>query len=449
METEGQHLPIELWRDIHEMATAIPDEFNVTSPTFQYNEIYSADQYTQDWRVAMHTRLTITLVSRAWHEIAYEFLYSSLLFGEGTYPPLFLSLILRLREQRLERWVKRVTVAEFPSSDDDWHTIQHGISLLKALRVYVVCRGKPPWLRGNPPSVRITTLVLDTLPIGDVYHVLPNLLELKVLLVGGIRRSSTTLADASITFPHLHTLGITYAEDNLFHWHEIIIAPSLQILHAPYHTPFAALRPYLSTIHTLGISNLDSYHEADTRDLTVPPRITTLILWICSIPVDWVKQLTFLDLSQITNLELRLDSVVQFTELSTDWEPFSFGFGLNSLLKLLADATLTAALRRVELDISVNTFYALTESTRSGLRLWVAKLEERRTVEVFVYKRVSANRHAVWIRFNEMVASQPVFDFWERRSGNDTNRWGTLAERTGRWDTMRCVKHGGMSCVWE
>lgn len=41
-------LPVELWRDIHEMATAIPDEFNITSPTFQYTEIYIADQYTQD-----------------------------------------------------------------------------------------------------------------------------------------------------------------------------------------------------------------------------------------------------------------------------------------------------------------------------------------------------------------------------------------------------------------
>lgn len=49
METEEMHLPIELWRDIHHMAITIPDEFIITSPTFQYNEIYSADQYTQDW----------------------------------------------------------------------------------------------------------------------------------------------------------------------------------------------------------------------------------------------------------------------------------------------------------------------------------------------------------------------------------------------------------------
>jgi len=430
MAAEEIRLPVELWRDIHEIATAIPDEFNITSPTFQYNEIYSADQYTQDWCAAMYTRRTIALVSRTWYEMAPEFLYSSLLVGKDTDSRSFESLILRLRENRLERWVKRVTIARFPSSDDEWHMIQHAISLLDDLRIYVICRGKPPWLCRNPPSARITTLVLDTLPIDDVYQVLPNLLELKVLLIGGIRRYSTNRADTSVTFPNLHTLGITYADQNLFNWYEIIVAPSLRILHAPYHTPFVALRPYLSTIHTLGISNLDSYHEANVQDLPTPPRITTLILWMCSIPVDWVKQLAFLDLSQVTYLELRLDSVVQFTELSTDWESFSFGFGLKSLLQLLADAGLTPALRRVELDISVNTFYSLMESTREGLCAWVATVEEQGTIEVFVYKRVSVNDHARWIRFDEMVASQPVFDFWERRSGNDTNRWTRL--RRGR-----------------
>ena len=360
-----------------------------------------------------------------------------------------MSLILRLREKGFARWVKRVTVAQFPSNDDDWHTIQNAISLLEDLHIYVVCRGKPPWLLRSPPSARITTLVLDTLPIEDAYQVLPNLVELKVLLIGGIRRSPTTRPDPSVTLPNLHTLGITYAEDSIYDWHEIIVAPSLRTLHAPYHTPFAALLPYLSIIHTLGISNLDNYHKATVQDLYVPPRITSLILWMCSIPVDWVDQLAFLDHSRITNLELRLDSVVQFTELSSDWDSFSFGFGFKSLLHLLADATVTPALQRVELDISVNTFYALMESTRDGLRAWVAKVEERGTVEVFVYKRISVNEHGTWIRFDEMVTSQPVFDFWERRSGNDANRWDRFAQRTGRSDMIKKVERSGMSCVWK
>jgi hypothetical protein len=449
MDTEEVRLPIELWRDIHKMATAIPNEFSITSPTFQYNEIYNADQYTRDWRAAAHTRRTIVLVSRTWYEIASEFLYSSLLFSNGTSPRSFTSIILRLRENRLGCWVKRVTITRFPSSDGGWNMIQHAISLLDDLRVYVICRGNLlPCLRSNPPAARITTLVLDTLPIDDVYQVLSNLFELKVLLVGGIRRSSPTRADTSVNLPNLHTFGITYADQSVFHWHEVIVAPSLQILHAPYHTPFATLRPYLSTIHTLGISNLDRYHEANVQDLLISPRVTTLILWMCSIPVDWVEQLAFLDLSQITSLEIRLDSVVQFTELSTDWEPFSFGFGLKSLLQLLADSTLTPALRRVELDISVNTFCTLMESTREGFCGWVATVEERGTVEVFVYKRASVNEHATWIRFTEMVASQPVFDFWEHRSGNDRNRWDTFARSTGRSNMTRRVRNGGMSCLW-
>ena len=55
------------------MATTIPDEFNIILPTFQYNEVYSADPYTQGWRAAMSTRLQLTLVSRTWYKIASEF----------------------------------------------------------------------------------------------------------------------------------------------------------------------------------------------------------------------------------------------------------------------------------------------------------------------------------------------------------------------------------------
>ena len=395
----------------------------------------------------MNTRQTIVLVSRTWYEIASEFLYSSLLVGTDTDSRSFVSPTFRLRQNKPARWVKRVTIARFPCSNDQWNRIQHSISLLNNLRIYVICHGTRRWLGRNPPPARITTLVLDTLPIDDVYQVLSNLLELKVLLIGGIRRCSATRADTPVTFPNLHTLGITFTSQNLSNWHEIIVALSVRILHAPFHTPFVALRPYLSTIHTLDISNLESYHEANIQDLPVPPRITTLILWMRSMPVDWVNQLAFLDLSQVTSLELRLDSVVQFTELSSGWASFSFVFGLESLLRLLADARLTPALRRVELDISVNTLCSLTESAREGLCVWVAKVEEQGTIEVYAYKRVSVNDHARWIRFGEMVASQPVFEFWERKSRDDQNRWDTLAERTGRSDLTRRPENGGMSCV--
>lgn len=166
-------------------------------------------------------------------------------------------------------------------------------------------------------------------------------------------------------------------------------------------------------------------------------------------PADWVNQLAFLELFQITNLELRLDSVVQFTELSTDWDSFSFGFGLKSLLQLLADAKLTPALRRAEISISVNTFCSLMESTREGLCDWAAKVEEQGTIEVFVYGWVSVNDHVRWIRIDEMVASQSVFNFWQRKSSNDTNRWDMFEQRTGRSDLAKKIKHGGMSCLWE
>jgi len=91
---EGTRVPDEPWRDIHEMATTIPDEFNITPPTFQYNEIYNTYQYTQDWSIAMCTRLKIMLVFRTWYKIASEFLYSSLLVRNNTDPRSFMSLIL-------------------------------------------------------------------------------------------------------------------------------------------------------------------------------------------------------------------------------------------------------------------------------------------------------------------------------------------------------------------
>jgi len=62
------------------------------------------------------------------------------------------------------------------------------------------------------------------------------------------------------------------------------------------------------------------------------------------------------------------------------------------------------------------------------------QVEERGTVKVFVYRRVSVNNHSRRIRFNEMVASEPVFDFWELRSSNDTIDGTSL--RRGRVDRL-------------
>ncbi len=42
-ETEEMRLPAKLWRDVHNAANTLPDEFNIASPTFQYSRHYSAD----------------------------------------------------------------------------------------------------------------------------------------------------------------------------------------------------------------------------------------------------------------------------------------------------------------------------------------------------------------------------------------------------------------------
>jgi len=49
MKAEEIRLLVELWRDVHEVAAPVPDEFNITSPTFQYSSQSSAVIYAHQW----------------------------------------------------------------------------------------------------------------------------------------------------------------------------------------------------------------------------------------------------------------------------------------------------------------------------------------------------------------------------------------------------------------
>ena len=448
--TRDMKLPLELWREVIRHAGAIQDEFEC--PTF-YNDMTGESPnrlYLVLWHKVVQTRLSLALVSRSWHLIALQYLYSSVVVkrdDQGT----FMHMVARLAEANLARWVQRLTLLCSLETTELSRTLEY----LPNLRICDIGAYYYPIFNLQSMCRHLFSLeniVLCAKMIRALSE-LPNLQYLRC------RIDQFIIVDRPIVFPQLHTLHLESSSTRP--WTQFLIAPKLRTLRLDdrYLPPsvlqevFENILPTIRALASDGQCALPRFLASPPtvplpaphlRELLIKEPISTLIHLPCHISLAHLEVI-YLPLER----ELLQDIVPedQF-DVSVQWEQRTMT-KLSMALWVTRHPSITPRLHTVCTDVTSNTLTLAGPLIREYLEAWLEGLEAR-SVQVFtrVYETIWSDTKQISLA--RVLNSAPNFEFWPPclTQHEDIDRWERLAYATGRHFMKRNVKIYGIECEW-
>ena len=443
-------LPLELWREVIREAGTIQDEFEC--PTL-HNDMAGESPnrlYLILWNKAFQTRLSLALVSRSWHSIALQYLYSSLVVkrdDNGT----FARKVAMLATANLARWVQRVTLLGVLETTELRRTLEY----LPNLRFCDIGNNYYPIF--NLPSmcchlISLENVVLCTEMV-EALSGLPNLQYLRCIIPKFIR------IDRLVILPRLHTLHIVAS--SIEPWSQFLMMPNLRTLriadqYLPSSVWQAALGAHLPTLHTFASDNQSSFAGFPTPPPAVPlpaPRLRELLI---KEPISTLIHIpSHISLASLEVIHLPLEREIlqgivpksQFA-VSVQWEQRTMDT-LSMALWVTRYPSITPKLHTVCTDLTSNALTLAGPLVREYLEDWLEVLDARNVqVTTRVYETIWSD--AKQMSLARVLNATPNFAFWPPclPHNEDFDRWEKLAYATGRHLMKWKVKSDGIECEW-
>ena len=438
-------LPLELWKEVINEAGTIQDEFE-PPPLFRsdWNQTQGA-LYLARWHKTFHIRLSLALVSRAWHSVALQPLYSSLVFERSSSLE---QAVTRLAASNLARWVQRVTLLD-EIEDQDLQRVLGYLPTLRFLQFSHVTLLHATISDFSSPCNHLTSLenVYLTAQSARALTQLPNLQHLQCRLA---LRSWT---GDPVTLLRLHSLHISIGSVRL--WTQFLVLPNLRTLRItnPSNSPACqdALATHLTTLHALASSPEYPLLPPFTTHLPAPHLRELLCqeaYWSFTGSLYWIP----MNSVEIIYLPLEHD-ILRHIIKSQNQEAIMDR--LSSALRVTREPSIPLILHTVCTDLTSNTL--TVAGSRQWwespicvlLKAWVEDLEGW-NVQVLtrVYETVLDDPRQVPLA--QVFDAAPNFEFWPPclDNGEDIDRWTALACATGRHTMKWEVKNNGMECGW-
>jgi hypothetical protein len=440
-------LPLELWREVIREAGSIQDEF--VCPTFHSDIAGESPNrlYLVLWNKAFQTRLSLALVSRSWHSIALQYLYSSLVVRHDDLGILFAQMVAKLAVANLARWVQRVTLL----SGVEATKLQRTLEYLPNLRFCNIGTSYCPIF--NLPLLCRHLTALENLVLCEemikALSELPNLQYLRCLVHKIIRM------DHPVVFPQLHTLYIVSSSSRP--WIQYLIMPNLRTLRISpkYFSPSVlqnALEALMPTIRAFASDNQWAYANSPTVPLSAPCLRELLLQESISALIHVPSHISLAKL-EIIHLPLEreiLQNVIPGNLLGVyiQWEQRTMT-SFSMALWITRHRPITPKLHTIYTDLTSNTLTLAGSLIREYLEAWLEELETR---NVLVFTRVY---DTIWsdakqIPLGEVLNATPNFEFWPPclSHDEDVDRWERLAYATGRQSMKWKAKNDGVECEW-
>ena len=129
------NLPTELRKEVMRHATTVEHEFETCGFDGRNYTFKPSASYKAEWCQAFRTRLSLVLVCKTWNSLASEFLYRSILIAHAYSAREFVRLVLRLVNNGMIKYVRRVSVYPFNDSENAELSLLKAIAQFPNLRV--------------------------------------------------------------------------------------------------------------------------------------------------------------------------------------------------------------------------------------------------------------------------------------------------------------------------
>ena len=383
-------LPVELWREVLLHVCSLPDEFDISSTAYGETTHDRHKIYLHIWPKAMKQRLKVALISKSFHTVATEFLYSSFIIRcDSDYA----RVVEIVRCPETARHLRRVTINRKIS----WLNFEE-FCLCNKLCMYVDFTEfefrndpeewtSPPIMGPNLTYLEVSNIQTDSLDWENMLEILPEYRSLRALRLTGVIEGDidSALSDRQCILPQLELLELTKDFDEartlLFtQWLPSLVLPKLNtlLLLNAGDLPGPALSAFGRTIYTLRINKCPLPMTPGEKILL--PKLRRLIVpYDFGDGVRWERLPAVIQTEAIEVFEVYLALFIrQFNgSFREPWGPLLLT-DLHTVLGLPSDPSITPNLKEVDLDLSLETYGAAGVGFQKGLTQWSKEMRGQR-----------------------------------------------------------------------
>ena len=374
-------LPTELWREVLFHVCSIPDEFDISSTANGAISYYTHIIYLYNWRKAMKQRLQVALISKYFHAVATEFLYSSfIILSQSDYN----RAVEIVRRPETACHLRRITI-EHILPDLAFEDFRH----CKGLYMYVdiTGSGNDPGKWTGPPilSPNLTHLEVEYFKNcpslqtwKNMLEILPECRSLRSLRLTWVSGSGIDwpLSARPCTLSQLELLGLAGEIDChgrsplLSQWLPSLILPKLNTLILSGDHPGLALLAFGSTISTLSISKCPP-HMIPKQKILLPKIRRFIVPYNFPKEGGWERLPDVIQMETIEVVEIHLErSVSKLSGYLAMFWCHEIDMDLRDLLRSFEDPTITPKLKKVDFDLSRGRYSGAGEGFQITLTLW-------------------------------------------------------------------------------
>lgn len=349
----------EIWFEIFQIATFIPNEWDVAASRIDMGTFCSSKFQGEAYYSVLPLRRSIVEVCRLWHKIGTKLLYASfhcahLDSEESIYRLAGFAHVLLARPD-LGRLVKRLSLRWSPTITDNELIIHHCpnaiifSSFLKRASSF-----SSTWVRYLPESLRGLEANVDGMSMSEIMKILFTLPNLELLYMYELGKEESPLQYPGLRFPALRLLTLKFSSLKAIKtW-----VPVLSRLNAPKLTAFKTDMGVLSSAVSSfprgiweGITSFELIFKG--YRYIQPPYLLNLRHLILPIMVDQVlpKLQKHFPFHQLETLTLSLEDL--HTIDVKEWRPF-----IRQLLAFPLDTQKMPSLRVLELDWTLRNLEA-------------------------------------------------------------------------------------------
>jgi hypothetical protein len=380
VKTSLPELPVELWREIIRLTGAIRGEFN---PTLLYsdNRLYRQSDYIHSWKLAIHDRSTLTLVSKHFRAVALEYLYSSFLLC--SYDD-YVRVARIIQHPGVAPYLKRLTVNGFLGGPRDSELTFEEFHRCPNLRVYVDFHflGNVALAWTVPPIMGPSLTVLevngvDTFLINRLQQMLCSLgtcASLRILRILNVSGVLLEKQPPPCILPRLELLEFRYKQIVpsymlISEWLPSTKLPCLYTLLLGVGEPSTpALCSFGSSLTTLALCGSPKPHCPSAPLLM--PQLRRFLAYHHPKKSQWSTLPNAISITGVQDFEIHLREKMYG---SRGREPHHH-VELSALLEILLDPKLSPSLHEVTLDVNHWTKADLWIGYQVILAVWCKKM---------------------------------------------------------------------------
>jgi hypothetical protein len=431
-------LPTELWKEVISHAASVEHEFETCGFDGRNYTLEDSARYEAEWHQTFQTRLSLVLVCKAWNSLASEFLYRSILITHACSTRVFVRLVLRLVKSGMTKYVQRVSVLSFYSSNAPKSSLLNALAQFPNLRVVEIQTFD--LFRPEANQTHITTLRVP-LKEWSAFEALAFLPHLQYLQCAVYKQQPTR---SRVKLRQLKTLHVeSYPPSHLFYeWLDLPTLHTLILGHLYAEFQLPLMHHFLPHIRALGFI----LFTAPLPPNTIPaPHLKT---FICRHPfgTSWQNLSHVVSMKSIEEVHLSLE--LPMLNCLQPHRPSNVDYNISSMLAHMEDENMMQKLSYVYTDLTPNTLRVMEPKEKERLQSWLTNMKKRK-VTVMTYIKTSKYTGHRYCSLEEALEAEPHWEFWAPTGGlSDINRWDHLAEATGRNDMSWKVSKSGSECQW-